>query len=371
MQSYVVGGWVRDYLLSKTDPGIKPHDKDWVVVGATVEEMVRDGFLPVGNDFPVFLHPKTHEEYALARTERKSGHGYNGFTVYASPEVTLEEDLSRRDLTINAMAMDQSGLIIDPYGGQKDLKNKVLRHVSEAFIEDPLRLLRVARFQARFPDFKIDENTFELLCRLVSSGETDSLVKERTGTEFRKALKEREPSKFFDVLEKCGFLPKYLSGWNISDRVKKVLDKSCTSEADLRRFALSFLDTNSPEEVKKICAALKMPREFQSLAMSVSQSPQMKACRDEKEVLALLKRQNALRQPDSFRYFLDLLEGAGIDLPYEIWRSALDVALSVRTDDLAQAGLGGSEIGKQIVLRQQQAVAKVLDKFTNQHDHYG
>src|ERR1051326_2157649 len=168
MRAYVVGGAVRDELL-----GLPVQDRDYVVVGATPEEMERQGYKPVGKDFPVFLHPKTHEEYALARTERKSGRGYKGFSVHASPDVTLEEDLRRRDLTINAMAKAEDGVLIDPFGGKRDLERRVLRHVSEAFAEDPVRILRVARFAARF-GFDVAPETLQLMKRMVTSGETDS-----------------------------------------------------------------------------------------------------------------------------------------------------------------------------------------------------
>ncbi len=203
MKTYVVGGAVRDLLL-----GLPVQDRDHVVVGATPEEMAARGFRPVGQDFPVFLHPQTHEEYALARTERKSGHGYKGFTVYASPEVTLEEDLRRRDLTINAMALDEAGGIVDPYGGQADLKAKIFRHVSEAFAEDPVRILRVARFAARFPDFAVAAETLALMKEIVEAGEADALVPERVWQELSRGLMERQPSRMFLVLRECGALAK-------------------------------------------------------------------------------------------------------------------------------------------------------------------
>ena len=193
LEKYIVGGWVRDKLLTELGHPIQSNDKDWVVTGATPEEMLRLNFVPVGNDFPVFLHPKTHEEYALARTERKSGHGYKGFTFFADPSVTLEQDLLRRDLTVNAMAMDEEGHLIDPYGGFEDLKKGVLRHVSAAFEEDPLRVLRVSRFRAKLPWFRIAEETKAMLKRMVESGEVDALVPERVTAEIRKALKEANP----------------------------------------------------------------------------------------------------------------------------------------------------------------------------------
>ena len=207
MKAYVVGGAVRDELL-----GLSLKDKDYVVVGATPEEMVRRGFKPVGRDFPVFLHPQTKEEYALARTERKSGRGYRGFTVHAAPDVTLEDDLRRRDLTINAMARDlDSGVLIDPFHGKQDLEKKILRHVSEAFAEDPVRILRVARFAARF-GFRVASETMALMKTMVQSGEADYLVPERVWQEFARGLAEPHPEKMFEVLDACGLADQLLDG---------------------------------------------------------------------------------------------------------------------------------------------------------------
>ena len=205
MHIYTVGGAVRDAQL-----GLAVQDRDYVVVGATPEQMVSQGFKPVGQDFPVFLHPKTHEEYALARTERKSGMGYKGFTVYAAPEVTLEEDLRRRDLTINAMAVDESGTIIDPYGGMADIQARVFRHVSEAFAEDPVRILRVARFAARFTDFSLASETLVLMQKMVQAGEVDALVPERVWQEIARGLMEQQPSRMFLMLRECGALARLL-----------------------------------------------------------------------------------------------------------------------------------------------------------------
>ena len=205
MQIYSVGGAVRDELL-----GLTVQDRDHVVVGATPEEMVRLGFKPVGKDFPVFLHPKTHEEYALARTERKTARGYKGFQVYASPEVTLEEDLARRDLTINAIAKDDHGRITDPFNGVADLRAGMLRHVSPAFAEDPVRILRVARFAARFSAFRIAEETMELMREMVRNGEVDALVPERVWQELARGLMEHKPSRMFEALRNCGALARIL-----------------------------------------------------------------------------------------------------------------------------------------------------------------
>lgn len=201
---YCVGGAVRDRLL-----GLPVNDHDWVVVGTTPEAMEKAGFKPVGKDFPVFLHPKTHEEYALARTERKSGHGYKGFVVHASPDVTLEEDLARRDLTINAMAEDANGTVIDPFRGQDDLQAGILRHVSPAFVEDPVRILRLARFAARF-GFSVASETQALMKQMVDNGEVDHLVPERVWQEFARGLMEKSPSRMLSILRDCGALARLL-----------------------------------------------------------------------------------------------------------------------------------------------------------------
>ena len=201
MKIYQVGGSVRDKQL-----GLPAVDRDYVVVGATVDEMLAAGYQPVGKDFPVFLHPKTKEEYALARTERKSGRGYTGFAFQAAPDVTLEEDLQRRDLTMNAMAMAADGTLVDPYGGAKDIASKVLRHVSDAFAEDPLRVLRLARFAARFTDFSVAPETLALCKQLVADGEVHELVAERVWQEISRGLMEAEPSRMFEVLRACGAL---------------------------------------------------------------------------------------------------------------------------------------------------------------------
>ncbi len=222
-QVYMVGGAVRDRLLGRA-----VHDRDWVVVGATPEQMAERGFMPVGRDFPVFLHPETHEEYALARTERKSGPGYRGFVVQAAPDVTLEQDLARRDLTINAMAAppdwDGKGAIDDPYGGQADLQARVLRHVTDAFREDPVRILRVARFAARFHEFTVAPETMALMQEMVAAGEVDALVPERVWQEISRGLMERQPSRMFELLRECGalavLLPELERLWGVPQRAE-------------------------------------------------------------------------------------------------------------------------------------------------------
>jgi tRNA nucleotidyltransferase (CCA-adding enzyme) len=204
-QTYLVGGAVRDRLL-----GLHVQDHDWVVVGASPQDLLDAGYQPVGKDFPVFLHPETHEEVALARTERKTAAGYHGFAFHAAPDVTLEQDLARRDLTINAMAQDASGQIIDPYGGQRDIRDKVLRHVSPAFAEDPVRILRLARFAARFADFTVAPETVELMRAMVAAGEVDALVAERVWQELSRGLMEAKPSRMLEVLREAGALKKLL-----------------------------------------------------------------------------------------------------------------------------------------------------------------
>ena len=201
MKAFVVGGAVRDGLL-----GEPVNDRDWVVIGASPQDMLDAGYLPVGKDFPVFLHPRTHEEYALARTERKTGPGYRGFEVHAAPDVTLEDDLRRRDLTINAIAQQADGTLVDPYHGQRDLQARVLRHVSDAFAEDPVRILRLARFAARWPDFTVAPETTALMRRMVAAGEVDALVAERVWQELSRGLMERAPARMFEVLRDVGAL---------------------------------------------------------------------------------------------------------------------------------------------------------------------
>ena len=203
MKTFLVGGAVRDYLLN-----YPVKEKDWVVIGETPESMVKQGFRPVGKDFPVFLHPETQDEYALARTERKTAPGYKGFTVHASPEVTLEQDLIRRDLTINAIAMDEQGSLIDPYNGKKDIERRIFRHISPAFSEDPVRVLRIARFSARYAHlgFTIADETLDLMKQMVSNGETEHLVAERVWAELHKTLSEKTPTAFFHTLKECNAL---------------------------------------------------------------------------------------------------------------------------------------------------------------------
>lgn len=298
MKTYLVGGAVRDALL-----GLKDADRDWVVVGATAEQMLAQGFRAVGRDFPVFLHPETAEEYALARTERKSGPGYKGFVVHATPDVTLEQDLQRRDLTINAIAKDADGNLVDPWGGRKDLEQRVLRHVSPAFIEDPLRVLRVARFAARFAPqgFKLADETRELMQAMADSGELRALTPERVWQEVHTALQTPQPRVFFEVLRDCRALQHVLpevdalfgipqpEQWHpeIDTGLHTLmsLDQACAMTPDpATRFATLLHDVGkaaTPREewpkhirhdtlgvklVAQACDRLRVPREFVDLA---------------------------------------------------------------------------------------------------------
>jgi tRNA nucleotidyltransferase (CCA-adding enzyme) len=311
VKTYLVGGAVRDELL-----GLPVKERDYVVVGSTPEEMEKIGYKPVGKDFPVFLHPKTHEEYALARTERKSGRGYKGFTVHAAADVTLEDDLRRRDLTINAMAKAEDGSIIDPFGGREDLKKKLLRHVSDAFAEDPVRILRTARFAARF-GFEVAKETMALMKRMVESGETDYLVPERVWQEFAKGLTEREPQRMYEVLEASGLRRKLLP------EVAGIVKLEGTLAQRFAQLAWPLKES----EVEALCNRLKVPGEVRELALLGARNRvALRASRiaTPQALLELLKRTDAFRRPDRFQ---DLLAVARRDAPV-IDTSRLENALA-------------------------------------------
>ncbi len=341
MKTYVVGGAVRDRLL-----GLPVADRDHVVVGATPDDMVALGYQPVGKDFPVFLHPRTHEEYALARTERKSGRGYKGFVVYAAPEVTLEEDLVRRDLTINAMAEDEDGGLVDPYGGQRDLAARTFRHVSAAFAEDPVRILRVARFAARFVDFDVAPETRDLMRQMVAAGEVDALVPERVWQEVARGLMEAKPSRMFRVLRDCGALAKLLPEVDClfgvpqppehhpeidtGVHVMLVVDWAAAQGFDLPvRFAALTHDLGkgvTPPEfwprhhgheaksvalVRTLCERLRVPAECRELATTVARDHGNAHRALELRpatLLELLERVDALRRPARFEQFVQACE---------------------------------------------------------------
>jgi len=341
MKTYLVGGAVRDALM-----GLDGSDRDWVVVGGTPEALVAQGYQPVGKDFPVFLHPETHEEYALARTERKTARGYHGFAVHASPDVTLEEDLARRDLTINAIAQDEHGQRTDPYGGERDIAAKVLRHVTEAFREDPVRILRLARFAARFPDFTVAPETMTLMREMVDEGEVDALVSERVWQELSRGLMGTKPSRMLQVLRECGALQRLLPEvdklYGVPQRaeyhpeidtgihLEMVLDASARVNAPLEvRFACLCHDLGkgtTPADVlprhigheqrsekltRALCTRWRVPVECKELAELVAREHgniHQSLGFGAGAVLRLLVRCDALRRPERFLLALEACE---------------------------------------------------------------
>jgi len=342
VEIYVVGGAVRDELL-----GLDVQDKDYVVVGSTPEEMVAAGFTPVGKDFPVFLHPQTHEEYALARTERKSGRGYKGFTVYSAADVTLEQDLARRDLTINAMARTPEGKLIDPFHGKKDLENRVLRHVSGAFHEDPVRILRVARFTARF-GFHIAEETMQLMRSMVSSGEADHLVAERVWQEFGKGLLGEHPERMFEALERCGFRARLLPEL-------KLVPKSFTGSLAVRFAVLCW---PLPEaQIDGFCDRLRVPNEERDLAVLCCRLRDSLNASSPGALLDLLKRGDAIRRPERFKAMLEVarIEMPGFDAT-KIER-ALAAAAAVDAGAVARGAPDSAAIPGLIDQAREQAIA--------------
>lgn len=351
MKIYLVGGAVRDELL-----GLTVKERDWLVVGATPEDMFRLGYRAVGKNFPVFLHPETHEEYALARTEKKTGRGYKGFHFYASPEVTLEQDLKRRDLTINAMAKSLSGELIDPYGGRLDLEKKILRHVSPAFVEDPVRLLRVARFSARFGDFTIHESTQKLMQGLVSSGEINYLVAERIWKELNQSLSEVYPVRFFEVLRGCGALdvlfPEFSEFIPIQDSLKKI---TLGSSSPLLRFA-GLLSSLMPEYINKICQKLRVPKEYKTLALLVTRQNNhyLEAIQKKNAELTLylLENVDAFRRPKQFQNFLTvcaaLYEPEGSKPIKKQWQYLYQITQQIKPIFFIEQGYTGVQLGHAI-----------------------
>lgn len=343
MKTYTVGGAVRDGLL-----GLPVKDRDHVVVGATPQQLLALGFRPVGKDFPVFLHPDSHEEYALARTERKTAPGYKGFDFHAAPDVTLEDDLARRDLTINAIAQDEDGTLVDPYHGRADLEARVFRHVSDAFVEDPVRILRVARFAARFADFTVAPETNALMQRMVQEGEADALVPERVWQELSRGLMEHKPSRMFEVLRACGalqrILPELDALWGVPQpekwhpeidtgvHVMLVVDWAAAQDFSLPiRFAALLHDlgkgTTPPEIwprhhghearserlVEQVCARLKVPGECRDLAlMTAREHGNVGRCFEMRPdtLVKFFARCDAFRKPQRF---LDMLRASECD----------------------------------------------------------
>ena len=403
MQRFLVGGAVRDALLV-----VPVGDRDWVLVGATPDELLAQGYLPVGRDFPVFLHPQTREEHALARTERKTAPGYQGFAFHAAPDVTLEQDLARRDLTVNAMAQDETGRLIDPHGGQRDLQAKVLRHVAPAFAEDPVRILRLARFAARFADFTVAPETAALMRKMVEAGEVDALVPERVWQELSRGLMERRPSRMFEVLRGCGalrrLLPEVDALFGVPQRPEHhpevdtglhlmlVLDMAARLDASLPvRFACLGHDLgkaltpahvlprhigheqHSARLVRALCERWRVPAECRELAEltarehgNVHRSAEFGAT----ALLRLLERCDALRRPERFEGLLlacecDARGRTGLeDAPYpqrERLRRALERVRAVDTAAIAeealQRGWKGPAIGAAIHAARNAALA--------------
>jgi tRNA nucleotidyltransferase (CCA-adding enzyme) len=401
MQVYLVGGAVRDRLL-----GRPVHERDWVVVGALPEQLERLGYQPVGREFPVFLHPQTHEEYALARLERKVGPGYRGFTTQFSPDVTLEEDLRRRDLTVNAMAEDEHGRIIDPYGGQADLAARVLRHVSEAFVEDPVRILRVARFAARYAPlgFRIAEETLALMRRMTEAGEVAALVPERVWQETERALSEPCPQVYFEVLRACGALavifpevdalfgvpqpPRWHPEIDTGVHVLLALQYAAAQDSPVSvRFAALTHDlgkARTPRErwpshhgheelgvplIEALCQRLKVPNALRELAILTARNHTLVHRAQEltpATVLKLFEGCDAFRRPERFAELLLACEAdargrTGLEqMPYPqaaYLQRLLAAAAAVALSPEDRAGLAGPAIGEAIRARRLAAIA--------------
>jgi tRNA nucleotidyltransferase (CCA-adding enzyme) len=389
MKTYLVGGSVRDKLL-----GLTIKDRDWVVVGSSPEAMIAKGFQPVGKDFPVFLHPKTHEEYALARTERKTAPGYKGFVMHASPNVTLEEDLARRDLTINAIAQAEDGSLIDPYHGQDDLQNKVLRHVSPAFVEDPVRVLRIARFAARF-GFSIADETLILIKNMVAAKELDYLVPERVWQELEKALATTQPSLFFMALRQADALkslfpevdrlfgvpqvPKWHPEVDTGVHVMMVIDQAAKLTDDIAvRFAAlchdlgkgttpaDILPQHNGHEARSIkltqtlCQRIRVPKDIETLALKVAEYHTHVHLLFELRpatILQVIEALDAFRRPDRFEQYLlageaDFRGRPGYeDLPLpaiNVFKQCFSVCQTVTAQAFIEAGKQGPAIGDAI-----------------------
>lgn len=407
MKIYLVGGAVRDELL-----GYPYHEKDWVVVGATVDDMIAAGYQQVGKDFPVFLHPETKEEHALARTERKTAAGYKGFEVHASPDVTLEDDLVRRDLTINAIAKEENGVLVDPYNGIEDIKNKVLRHVSPAFTEDPVRILRVARFLARYAHlgFTIADETMALMKTMVSAGEVDALVPERVWQEMQKALTEKTPTAFITTLRDCGALQKILPEVDCLFGVPQpeehhpeidtgihtlmVLEQACLLSNDSEvRFAALMHDLGkgtTPEEewprhiaheergakiVLTVCKRLRVPNEFRDLAertarfhLHYHRALELKPA----TVVKTMEQLDAYRKPERFEKFLLASEADARGRPGfenkeyqqgDFFRQALSASKDINIQALREQGYENMQLANKIKEARTKAVTGLKHTF--------
>lgn len=407
MKIYIVGGAVRDMIL-----GLPVRDRDYVVVGTTPDVMQLLGFQPVGKDFPVFLHPETREEYALARTERKTGPGYKGFVFHADTDVTLEQDLARRDLTMNAMALSKDNVLIDPFGGQEDLKNRVFRHVSPAFAEDPVRILRLARFAARFPDFTIAPETMDLMKKMVESGEVDALVPERIWQELSQGLMEKQPSRMLMVMRECGalerILPEVNALWGVPQpeqwhpeidtgvHTMLALDYAAKQGYPLQvRFAVLLHDLGKGRTLphlwphhraheergvplaESICRRLRVSNMYREIAvMTTREHGNIRRSRElrPRTVVMLLERCDAFRRPERFMNVIDATEcdlrgrksetvsKENIEFPQrEYWQLVLDAARSIDAAAIAQS-MGGDmdEIPRMLHRARVEAVANAV-----------
>ena len=347
MQVYLVGGAVRDQLLGRA-----VGERDWVVVGATPQEMEQRGYRAVGRDFPVYLHPETHEEYALARLERKVAPGYRGFATHSSPEVTLEQDLERRDLTINAMARASDGALIDPFGGQRDIAARLLRHVSAAFVDDPVRVVRVARFAARFHSlgFTIAPETLALMRRMVENGEIRALVPERLWRELERALGEPNPESFFDCLQSCGALSILMPelSWNATARHALMAAVALGAPATVRFAAL--LASHATNAIDALCERLRVPSEYRDLALLSAALAQRLLEASEpatpERLVSLLEAADAWRRPERFHKLLLVARALAhpMQADLDLWPDAQEATAAVTLPREQLAALKGPQI---------------------------
>lgn len=408
MEIYLVGGGVRDYLL-----GLPIKDRDWVVVGANPEQMIQQGYRPVGKDFPVFLHPDTNEEYALARTERKTAPGYKGFSIHASPDVTLEQDLARRDLTINAIAQDSNGNIIDLYNGQADLKNKTLRHISPAFTEDPVRVLRIARFAARF-NFVIADETKTLIQQMVSAKELEHLVPERVWLELSRALTTKRPSLFFTSLREAGALktifpevdrlfgvpqvPKWHPEIDTGIHVMMVIDQAARLTKDIAVIFSALCHDlgkgTTPQDVlpqhnghearsialtEKLCQRIRVPKDIQTLAVKVAEYHTHMHLLMElkpKTILKVLEALDAFRKPEQFEQYLIASEAdfrgrpgyENADMPnVDIFKQCYKVSKAISAKAIVAQGLAGKAVSEMLSKQRIEAIGELMKKVKQNH----
>ena len=345
---YLVGGAVRDKLL-----GLPIKEKDWVVVGARAEDLLAKNYRRVGKDFPVFLHPETNEEYALARTERKTAPGYSGFAFSSSTDITLEEDLLRRDLTVNAIAEDEQGELIDPYHGREDLQGKILRHVSPAFIEDPVRILRIARFAARFSHlgFKIATETNQLMQKMVDNGEINALAAERVWQEWQKALSEKDPAMFFQILNDCGALSILFP--EIKKNYQAVLQKLITAghvSIDPKIRFVALMQALSLNEIQDLTKRFTIPNAYQQLSLLAKKILQkLNDCDSAEDYMQFLEELDIFRRPQRLQEFLLIANALGYKKPILMsLKKAAAAAQKISAKSLAQTRLNGERLGKAI-----------------------